>query len=588
MRRSAVILVLLLIAVTSIISCVDNIDDDLLLEQEAKRQAELGQEGGSNELLSHQNVSELGIEASLLNTYSLLLGKNGFYSGSSNWFWGSILGGDANKGTNAGDQSQVNEIQTYSTQSENVSVLEKYSDLYEAIRRANFTLSSIQIAADNGVVSAEVLDKLEVEARFLRGHYYFDVKKNFNNGPYLDENWDGLTPVPNDEDLWPHIQADFQFAFDNLPETQNEVGRANKWAAGAYLGKALLYQGKLAEAKALFDDVIANGVTSQGEKYGLLANYADAFRSLSDNSSESVFATQAVISAGTSNANPEFVLNFPHGTAGPPRPGMCCGFFQPSFDLVNSFRTDANGLPLLDDSYNVPSNAVAHDLGLQSADPFTPDAGNLDPRLDHSVGRRGIPYLDWGPHPGFDWIRSQAWGGPYSPKKFSYYQEGIGVENDGGSWTPGYTAINYNIIRFADVLLMAAEAEIEAGDLAQAVAYINQVRTRALNSLVMDGGTPAANYNIGLYTSFASQDEGRTAVRFERKLELSGEGHRFFDLVRWGIADVTLNTYLSHEDQFLSSPFTGVSFTSNQDEYLPIPQDIIDRSEGVLTQNPGY
>ena len=578
---------LLLSLVVVVTACLDEAIEDIeLLEQETDGIDQLDQ---SDQLLSHEAVSELGIEASLISSYSLLLGKNGFYSGASNWLWGSVLGGDANKGTNAGDQSTVNELQAFAATNGNTSVLQKYNDLYEAIRRANFTLSSIAMARSIGEISPDVLTRTEAEARFLRGHFYFDVKKNFNNGPYIGENWNGLTPQPNDKDLWPFIESDFQFAFDNLPETQDEVGRANKWAAGAYLAKALLFQQKYADALLIFDDVIANGVTSSGETYGLVTNYPDVFRAQFDNSLESVFSTQAVANSGdVSNANPEFVLNFPHGSSGPDRPGGCCGFFQPSFDLVNSFRTDANGLPLLDNSYNGPGNALVNDMGLQSSEAFTPDAGNLDPRLDHAVGRRGIPYLDWGPHPGFDWLRDQSYGGPYSPKKFSYYKAGIGFENDGSSWTPGYTAVNYNIIRFADVLLLAAEAEVEAGDLSQALVYVNQVRTRAANALVMKDGSPAANYVINNYTSFSSQTEARNAVRFERKLELSGEGHRFYDLVRWGLADVTLNAYLTHEDQFLSAPFSGASFTPNQDEYLPIPQEIIDMAGGVIVQNPGH
>jgi len=226
------------------------------------------------------------------------------------------------------------------------------------------------------------------------------------------------------------------------------------------------------------------------------------------------------------------------------------------------------------------------DLGLTSTDDFTPDTGNLDPRLDHAIGRRGIPYLDWGPHPGASWIRSQAYGGPYSPKKFSYYQSGSGVENDVSSWTPGYTAVNYNIIRFADVLLLAAEAEIELNNLDKALEYINRVRIRAMNSALPDAD---ANYVINTYNSFSSQAEARTAVRFERKLELSGEGHRFYDLVRWGLAEQVLNAYLQHERQFLSPPFLGAQFIAGKNEYLPIPQNEIDlQGEDVLIQNPGY
>lgn len=535
--------------------------------------------------------SAAGLEGTLVGAYSILLGRGGFYTDASNWFWGSVLGGDANKGTNAGDQSQVNEIQAYAAQTNNGSVLGKYARCYEGVARANSTLKLVEVAREAGEVATATLDRIAAEARFLRGHYYFDLKRNFNNVPYVDEAWDEVTPVSNKEDIWSFIEADFQAAFDALPETQAGAGRANKWAAGAYLGKAQLFQGKYGEARATLTQVINNGVTASGEPYGLLDNYADNFRSINDNSKESVFASQAAAGTGTvNNANPGMVLNFPHGSAGPARPGGCCGFFQPSISLANAHRTDANGLPLLDGSYNDPANALVTDLGLLSGDEFTPDAGNLDPRVDHSIGRRGIPFLDWGPHPGFDWVRDQAYGGPYSPKKFMYYQSGIGSENDGSSWTPGYTAINYSIIRFADVLLMAAEAEIEAGDINTALDYINQVRNRAKASPVLDAtGAPAANYVIEPYASFSGQGEAREALRMERMLELSGEGHRKYDLVRWGIASDVLNEYLAYENQFLKSPFAGASFSANNDEYLPIPQNEIDlQGVDVLTQNPGY
>jgi len=532
--------------------------------------------------------SQAGLEGALIATYSYLLGRSGFYSDATNWFWGSVRGGDANKGTNAGDQSQVNEIQAFTVQTNNASVLQKYQSTYEGVARANATMKLIAQAEE---VPEAVKTRVEAETRFLRGHYYFDLKKNFGDVPYVDETWDEVTPIPNDKDLWPLIEADLQFAFDNLPETQNEPGRANKWAAGAYLGKAFLYQNKFAEAKTIFDQVIADGVTTSGDPYALLPNYADNFRSPNDNNPESVFASQAAANTGTvQNANPAMVLNFPHGSSGPPRPGGCCGFFQPSFDLANSFRTDASGFPLLDGSYNDSGNAVKTDMGLQSADDFVPDAGNLDPRIDHSIGRRGIPYWDWGPHPGFDWIRDQAYGGPYSPKKFVYSQSGAGTENDVSSWTPGYTAVNYDLMRFADVLLMAAEAEVELNNLDRALELVNMVRERAQNSPVKnEDGTDAANYVIALYPAFTSQEQARQAVRFERKLELSGEGHRFYDLVRWGIADSVLDAYLIHEDKFLSSPFVGAQFTPQKHELLPIPQNEIDlQGVEVLEQNSGY
>jgi len=567
MKKIKFIVLPLLMVVFSVTSCSD----------------EFLEVAPTGSLSSAELSSKAGLEGSLIAAYSMLLGRSGFYSDASNWFWGSVRGGEANKGTNAGDQSQVNEIQAYAAQTNNASVFEKYRTCYEGVARANATLKLLAVAQES--VSEEVKSRIEAEAKFLRGHYYFELKKNFDDTPYVDETWDELTPVSNNVDLWTFIEADLKHAYDNLPETQSEIGRANKWAAGAYYGKALLYQGKFAEAKTVLNDVVDSGTTPNGTPYGLNDDYATAFRSTNDNSLESVFAAQAAAGTGNiQNANAGLVLNFPNG---PGAPGGCCGFFQPSFELANSFRTDANGLPLLDGSYNDAANKLVTDMGMEAADPFTVDAGNVDTRLDHSIGRRDIPYLDWGPHPGKTWIRDQPYAGPYAPKKFIYYQAGIGVENDGSSWTPGYTAVNYNIIRFADVMLMAAEAEIESnGDLGRAAGLIDDVRARAAGSLI--AGSPA-NYNVGLYGSFASTADARAAVRFERKLELSGEGHRMYDLVRWGTAADELSNYLAIDGPQLNAPFAGASFDAGTDEYLPIPQDEIDLlGADILIQNPGY
>lgn len=539
-----------------------------------------------------QLTSKNGLEGTLIGAYSMLSGHVNFYSGSTNWFWGGVLGGDANKGTNSGDQAQVNEIQAFSTQTTNTSVFEKYQACYEGIARVNALLRLIPNAQPD--VSEGDKVRLEAEGKFLRGHYYFELKRLFDDTPYIDESVDyknGIEETGNSTDLWPMIEADLQYAFDNLPETQSQVGRANKWAAGAYLAKAKLYQAKFAEALALFNDVIDNGQTSNGVAYGLVPHYGDLFRISNDNNQESVFAIQSAAGTGTiNNANPDFVLNFPYNGG----PAGCCGFNQPSFDLVNAFRTDADGLPLLDGSANDPANEVKTDQGVASADAFVPDAGNLDPRLDHAVGRRGIPYLDHGNHPGVAWIRDQNYGGPHTPKKFIWTKaEEASGGVDKSSWTPGYTGINIPIIRFADVLLMAAECEVEVGSLEQARTYVNMIRERAADptGFVMDGGSPAANYVIDTYDDvWTDQDLAREAVRFERRLELSDEGHRFFDLVRWGIAAETLNAYLSYErQQVAASPFIGANFEAGVNEHLPIPQQEIDiLGSDILQQNPGY
>lgn len=538
-----------------------------------------------------QLTSEAGLEGSLIGTYSMLLGRGGtdaFYEASTNWFWGSVLGGDAYKGTNSGDQAQTNEIFTYDPQVNNYTIYEKYMRTYEGIARANNTLKLLAQAQEN--VSEATKTRIEAETRFLRAHYYFELKKIYNDVPYIDETWDGFEPVPNDKDLWQYIEADFQFAYSNLPDTQSDVGRANKWAAAAYLAKTYLYQKKYGDAQNLFTQVIDNGVTSNGLKYGLLDNFSDLYDPRNDNNMESVFAIQAAAGTGTvENANPELVLNFPYNGG----PAGCCGFFQPSFDLANSYRT-VNGLPLLDGSYNDPANALKTDQGIQSNQPFDPDTGPVDPRLDHTIGRRGIPYLDWGPHPGFDWIRDQSYGGPYAPKKWVWPKADQDQFVDNSGWTPGYIALNITIIRFADVLLMAADCEVELGNLEKAREYVNMIRERASNSddfVTDDNGDPAANYEISLYTQpWSDQNEARNAVRMERKLELGMEGQRFFDLVRWDVADVVLNAFIAQNNSLLAaSPFIGASFTKGKNEYQPIPQDEIDLiGSDILIQNPGY
>lgn len=541
-----------------------------------------------------QLSTKKGLEGSLIAAYAMLSGSGTRMVHPWNWVWGSIRGGEANKGTDPGDFSDINPIQRFEYQTTQGVIHDNYRGLYEIIARANNVLRLMKTA------TAEVTDadktRMSAEARFLRAHAYFSLKRNFGNTPYVDESLDyggGIEKVKNDADLYPKIEADMKFAYDNLPATQGSVGRANKWAAAAYLGKIYLYQKKYAEAKTLFDAVIANGVTTNGKKYGLVAKYADLYKASNDNNEESIFAVQQAANTGSvNNANSDGDLNYPYNT-GPNGPGNCCGFFQPSFELVNSFRTSASGLPLLDGSYNTGANQVKTDMNVESSAAFTPDAGNLDPRLDHSVGRRGLPFLDWQDHPGKDWIRNQPNGGPYSPKKYSYYKSDKGSLQDNSSWTPGYTALNYTVIRYADVLLMAAECEVEIGSLEKARGYVNQIRTRAANKdgFVMKGGAPAAKYVISTYdAAWTDKAAARTAVQFERKLELSGEGHRFYDLVRWGTAETEINNYLTYESAAGRLPGTlgGAKYQAKH-AFLPIPQAQIDLvGTDILKQNTGY
>lgn len=548
------------------------------------------------------NVSNsAGVQALLIGAYSVLDGygaaNSGWESAASNWVYGSVASDDSYKGSDPGDQPDANPIETYTETATDYYFNNKWSTVYDGIARCNDVLRNMRLATD---MTAQDTAQVSAQARFLRAHYHFEAKKMWNNVPFVDESVSysaGNFNVPNTTDIFPQIEADLQYAIANLPATWSAVGRVNVWAAKAYLAKVYMFEHKFAEAKSVLEDVIANGTNSKGLHYDLIPNFHANFDPATQNNAEGVFEVQNSVNDNSNGSNGNYgdVLNFPYVP-----PGGCCGFNQPSQSLVNSYKVDANGLPLLD-TWN--DSDLKNDQGIKSDQPFTPDnVTPLDPRLDWTVGRRGIPYLDWGPHPGNDWIRDQNNGGPYSPIKNLYAKSQAGSLTDNNFWTPGVTANDYIIIRFADVLLWAAECEVEIGSLDKAMQYVNRVRSRMKDHpeywVKNPDGTNAANYQIGLYTSFPNQDYARKAVRFERKIELAMEGHRFFDLQRYSIdpsqnyanngymADV-LNAYIAHE-KGRRTYLQGKSFTKGKNEYYPIPQTQIDFEHGALVQNPGY
>ena len=537
--------------------------------------------------------NKTGVNALLIGAYALLDGwatPEGAYRsyqvGADNWVYGSVASDDAYKGTDAGDQPPISLIEQGAIQSDNVYFRGKWRGMYDGIARSNDVLQTM--AATSDMTDAE-RQQVTAEVRFLRGHFHFELKKMYNMVPYIDEtiyNPNDLesTKVPNNEDIWPKIVADLKAAYDVLPAKQTQVGRPTKWAAAAELGKAYLFQKKYTEAKPLFEAIIASG------QYRLMANYHDNFRAATNNNAESIFEVQYSVNDGASggeNGNAGSTLNYPYGGGGVT---TCCGFFQPSQNLVNAFKTDANGLPLMD-TFNAAD--LTSDQGIESTAPFTPYAGTVDPRLDWTVGRRGIQFLDWGVHPGRVYVRDQAYGGPYSPKKHLMYRSDVGTNTFAGN--PRLNANNYRMIRYSHVLLWLAEVETEIGDLEKAREYVNQIRKRAANPdgfVKTAAGAPAANYVIREYTTpWASKDLARKAVQFEQRLEFAMEGHRRFDLVRWGIADQTLNAYYTVEAN-KRIYLKGVQFTKGKHEYFPIPiQEILNsKKDGkeTLTQNPNY
>ncbi len=534
-------------------------------------------------------ATEKGIQTMLVGTYSMLDGisANGFgwESAASNWVFGSIRGMEANKGSDAGDQPDINPIQTYSENPTNPYLNIKWRAQYEGISRANATLRVIATAEEAGSITAEQATLFRNQARALRGLYHFEAWRIFAKVPYMDTDTDPIT-VTNTADIRDLIIADLQ-AGTALPNDMDQVGRFNGTVCKVLLAKALMQMKQdYPAAKALLADVVATGTKPDGSPIGLEANYGDVFDAANRNGIEAVYTVQYSVNDGSGGWNGGWgeVLNFPYKGGG--SPGGCCGFFQPTQEFVNSFRVDANGLPLLDGSYN--NNPVVNDQGLAPGSPFTEDAGPLDPRLDWTVGRRGIPYLDWGDHTGQDWIRDQTYAGPYSPKKQVYKKSQEGNLTEVGNWTSGWTANGYRMIRYADVLLLLAECEIEGGDLESARARVNQIRARAANpaSWVKNtDGSNAANYVIGLYnTPWTDKATAQAALRMERKLELGMEGHRFFDLNRWGIAQAEINRMLAYEKPLRSALYSSATF-GPEDVTYPIPQRQIDLSGGALEPN---
>jgi hypothetical protein len=553
-------------------------------------------------------ATKAGVNGLLIGAYSLLDGSPGgsdMAQSISNWQFGGVASDDAHKGSEYGDQTDLEFIENYSALPTNSYFASKWKALYDGAQRSNDVLRTLALVKAGAIPDDETL-QIKAEAIFLRAVFHFEAAKMWRNIPYVNETVsfsNGNFNVSNSAtSAWPLIEADFQFAVANLTPTKDAAGRANSWAAKAFLAKVYMFQHKYEDAKGLLADIITNGVTATGDKYALLPNFADNFNALTKNSSESVFAAQMSVydNSNGENGNSGELYSWNGG------PTLCCGFYVPSFSLVNSYKVnDLTGLPLLD-TWNDAD--LKNDMGIASSEPFTPSTDAVDPRLDLTGGRRGIPFNDWGIMPGASWLVAQAAQGPYNNKKNVTWQK------DGATtYENRRTSINYNMIRFADVLLWAAEVEVEIGDLGLAENYVNMVRNRAANSAYwvktyINPGTPlagftstnAANYKINAYSGqfiAGGADFARKAVRFERKLELAMEGHRFFDLQRWDngtgyMADV-LNSYIMHENNsFDYLILKGAIFTKNKNEIYPIPQVEIDISmqdgKATLTQNPGY
>lgn len=523
-------------------------------------------------------ANEAGVEGSLIQTYRTLSGVNiaAWYTSPMNWVWGSVRSEEAYKGSESSDQNQLNPIERYEVLPNNGSVRDKWNACYDGVGSANQTLRLLAKATE--ISDAKRL-QIEAQARFIRGFHHFEARRTFNKAPYVGESavtTADFQNIKNDTDIYPQIELDLQFAYDNLPSTQTQIGRVNKWAAGAFLAKAYLYQKKYAQAKVIFDNLIANGVTSKGDKYGLMDKFSDVFRGANENGKEIVFGVQTTVGDGTGGANSlkDGELTNPHNDG----PVGCCGFFQPSQTLANSFKT-GTGLPLANPH---ATNVLQHE---NSPGSF-PDRGEFDPRFDHTVGRVGVEFLDWGKAKS-SWIRNLPNGGPFLPKKNIHTNAENGSFQIAGSWGQGQSGRNILVMRYSDLLLMAAECELEAGTLEKARQYVNLVRARAANpaDFLKSGGVDEATYSIAQYTTpWTDKAIATQAVRTERLLELAMEGHRFYDLVRWGIASSVLTDFITRE-KAIRTHMDGAVFTSPAEDYLPIPEYVLSQSKGNITPN---
>ena len=555
-----------------------------------------------------------GVEGTLIAAYRVLdwsTGVGGSWgTAASNWVWGSVASDDAYMGSEATDANPILDIELYywATGGAESYLNDKWRGSYEGVVRANATLRLLdKVVADKPNEITQVdQDGIRGEALFLRAHYHFEAWQMWGNVPYYNESDTDFRKTNVGVAIADSILKDLDAAIALLPDAprHGDVGRATSWTAKAYKGRVQVYAGDYAGGLTTLQDVRANGPYALEQDFSRVWTGFQAF----SNGPETILAYQASLGDpdGT-NANYGERLNFPHSGS----PFGCCGFHQPSQNLVNYFSVDANGLPLaVTDSANVN----VRDANLDATASATV---RLDPRLDWTVGRDGVPYKDWGPHaPG--WIRSPSFGGPYSPKK-AIYESASGAVSDVGWVNTQLSSMNIHIFRYADALLLLAEANVEAGSLEEARTIVNQIRTRtsvaaqgcgwtATNGVeqtypacagdgriavpLNDPVTAWADYQVGLYTApWTDQSYARTAVRTERRLELAMEGQRFFDLRRWQAAEQVINGYLAEEATRRSFLTAAAQFTSRYYLY-PIPPIQIELSKvgetSMLQQNSGW
>lgn len=530
----------------------------------------------------------------VISAYAIWISAEDINSSFSMWNY-DVRSDDAYKGGNGtedGDVFHALEIsQGIMTTAWNIS--DMWQRLYNCISRAN---TALQLLNQLDEQTYPLKQQRIAEMRFLRGHGHFLLKQLYkkivfaNDENLSPEEYNNLsnTTYTNDEG-WQQIANDFEFAYNNLPDTQADKGRPTRGAAAAYLAKTYLYKAYRQ------DNPESNEVTSISAEdlqrvveytdpsimaaggYALEADFHNNFRPEPqyENGCESVWAMQYSMNDGTTDGN----CNWAYGLIVPNIPGVTdggCDFYKPSQNLVNAFRTDADGHPYFD-----TFNNSDYDMATETA----------DPRLFLTVGLPDLPYefnANYIMDRSSTWSRSNGLYGYYVTLKQNVDPDGDYIVRGNGYWG---SPMNHIVIRYADVLLMRAEALIQLNDgrIQEAIDLINEVRNRARQSTAMISNYPAdynVTFNVRPYTGSYSQQEALEMLKFERRLELAMECDRFFDLVRWGDAYDVLTRYYAQEADNCTI-YSNAAFTPNKNEYLPIPFAQISASNGLYEQNCG-
>lgn len=535
-----------------------------------------------NGILDEESVSGMEqLDKLVISAYSML-GNDHYDIPFNLWPYGNVRSDDAYKGGR--DESDIQDFHFYETSSNITANFGEPDGLwyncYIAISRANNALRSLNNVSEQDFPNKKIRIG---ECRFIRGHFYFLLKVLFKSIPYIDEtvaieDYGTISNIAlSNDELWQKIADDFKAAYDNLPESQGtDVGRANKYSAAAYLAKTYLYKAYRQDEKHNVTEINAEDLKQvltfsnevMSSDYGLEDDFAYNFLPGSyENGKESLFAIQHSTDDGTLYGR----LNFSDALNVPMKFSGSCDFQKPSQNLVNAYKT-VNGLPEFSDYNKADYNA---------------NTDKVDPRLYHTVALPGVPYK-YDKKNIFDesWTRNKAVYGLYSSLK-----ENVALNDPSSVLIDPFRANTKNkiVIRYADVVLMRAEALIELDREKEALPLINEIRERAKKSTGLIDY--AENVDIALYVDNVNcnwtKPYAREALRWERRLELAMESQRFFDLVRWGIADSVINTFYKEEAP-KRTYYEDAHFEKNRAEYVPIPQQQINFSKQVYKQNYGY